>query len=195
MAILRVSVQGGSNFAGYLSINGGKEIMIVDGGVYRIPTGYIHLAYYSRSSLERKTGALNSAINGGSVLGSAIAESNMGQGFEITENVTENTVIDFVAFVRGNRDVYSAPRLNNYEIEPEDMQKLYTNITQSASSASENLNYNPKTALILCILLGSVGIHRFYMKNYGMGLLYMCTLGLFGIGWLVDIFRLIKECK
>ncbi len=46
-------------------------------------------------------------------------------------------------------------------------------------------------ALILCILLGYLGIHRFYLGYSGLGLLYLFTLGLFGIGWILDILLLI----
>lgn len=46
-------------------------------------------------------------------------------------------------------------------------------------------------ALILCILLGLIGVHRFYLGYNGLGILYLLTLGLFGIGWLIDIILLI----
>ncbi len=42
-------------------------------------------------------------------------------------------------------------------------------------------------ALILCILFGYLGAHKFYEGSAGMGLLYLFTFGLFGIGWFVDI--------
>lgn len=45
-------------------------------------------------------------------------------------------------------------------------------------------------ALLLCILLGGIGAHYFYVKRIGMGILYLFTFGLFGIGWLVDIIRI-----
>lgn len=34
-----------------------------------------------------------------------------------------------------------------------------------------------------------VGVHKFREKKVGMGILYLCTLGLFCIGWFVDVIR------
>ena len=44
------------------------------------------------------------------------------------------------------------------------------------------------TALLLCIIFGIFGAHQFYVGKTGMGLLYFFTMGLFGFGWLIDIF-------
>lgn len=44
-----------------------------------------------------------------------------------------------------------------------------------------------KTALYLCIFLGWFGIHRFYLKKYATGLIWMFTGGLFFVGWIIDI--------
>jgi len=42
-------------------------------------------------------------------------------------------------------------------------------------------------ALILCILLGFLGIHRFYVGKWGTGLLMLLTGGLLGIWVIIDI--------
>ena len=42
--------------------------------------------------------------------------------------------------------------------------------------------------LILTIVFGWLGIHKFYNKQYGLGVLYLFTWGLFGIGWIFDIY-------
>lgn len=46
---------------------------------------------------------------------------------------------------------------------------------------------NKTTALVLCIVLGYLGVHRFYVGKNKSGILYLCTAGLCGIGWIVDI--------
>lgn len=38
--------------------------------------------------------------------------------------------------------------------------------------------------------IGLFGLHRFYIGKWGTGLLYLCTLGLFGVGWIYDFFTL-----
>lgn len=47
-------------------------------------------------------------------------------------------------------------------------------------------------ALLLCIFLGYFGAHKFYVGKIGIGILYLCTFGLFGIGWIIDIFVIIS---
>ena len=49
------------------------------------------------------------------------------------------------------------------------------------------------TGLILSVFLGWAGGYRFYKKQYGMGILYFFTCGLFCFGWIFDIFCSIKE--
>ena len=46
---------------------------------------------------------------------------------------------------------------------------------------------NAITYLVLAILLGWLGVHRFYRGSAGMGVLYLLTGGLCGVGWIVDI--------
>ena len=43
---------------------------------------------------------------------------------------------------------------------------------------------------ILLTFLGLFGIHRFYMGKWGTGILYLLTLGLFGIGYIYDLWTL-----
>ena len=43
---------------------------------------------------------------------------------------------------------------------------------------------------LLLTFLGVLGVHRFYMGKWGTGILYLLTLGLFGIGLLYDFWTL-----
>lgn len=51
--------------------------------------------------------------------------------------------------------------------------------------------YNKTTALVLCVLLGYLGIHHFYVNRNKMGILYLFTCGLFGVGWIIDILLIL----
>ena len=46
-------------------------------------------------------------------------------------------------------------------------------------------------ALLLCIFLGVFGGHKFYEGKAGMGVLYLFTVGLFGIGVIVDFITIL----
>jgi len=46
---------------------------------------------------------------------------------------------------------------------------------------------------ILLTFLGAFGVHRFYMGKWLSGLLYLCTLGLFGLGILYDYLTLNEQ--
>ena len=45
---------------------------------------------------------------------------------------------------------------------------------------------NKKIAILLSFLLGYLGVDRFYLGYYCMGVLKLLTLGGFGIWWLID---------
>lgn len=51
-----------------------------------------------------------------------------------------------------------------------------------------NMTHKTRTvALILWLLLGILGVHRFYVGKVWTGLLWLFTGGLFGIGLIVDL--------
>lgn len=50
---------------------------------------------------------------------------------------------------------------------------------------------NKWVALLLCFFLGFLGAHKFYEGKAGMGVLYILTVGLFGIGIFVDFITIL----
>lgn len=68
----------------------------------------------------------------------------------------------------------------------------------NANANTENGCYGRKKcdkwiALLLCIFLGIFGGHKFYEGKVGLGILYIFTLGLFGIGLFIDFIVIL--CK
>lgn len=50
---------------------------------------------------------------------------------------------------------------------------------------------NKWTAFFLCLFLGFFGAHKFYEKKTLLGIVYIFTFGLAGIGWIIDTISLL----
>lgn len=74
-----------------------------------------------------------------------------------------------------------------------------SNVNTNNNTAAVNgamVGMNPKNkwvALILAIVLGFVGAHKFYEGKFMMGVLYIFTGGLFFIGVILDILALLTK--
>jgi TM2 domain-containing membrane protein YozV len=58
-----------------------------------------------------------------------------------------------------------------------------------------DLNYHPgpidyNIAWLCLSFLGILGVHRFYMGKWLSGIIWLCTGGLVGLGWLYDLWTL-----
>jgi len=66
-------------------------------------------------------------------------------------------------------------------------------VKQSQKTAQPAVGKKDKkwiVALILSILVGSLGVDRFYMGYIGTGILKLITFGGLGIWWLIDLIMI-----
>lgn len=82
----------------------------------------------------------------------------------------------------------------------EELKAEQPQVVVNNTNANVNANVNagvglrPKnkwTAFLLCFFLGGLGAHKFYEGKTGMGILYIFTVGLCGIGWLIDLITIL----
>ena len=89
-----------------------------------------------------------------------------------------------------NNNGYANPQgANNYGYGTE----VFTNSVPVYPNQQYAEACSPKSkmlALVLCFLVGYLGIHRFYVGKYGTGIVWFVTAGCFGFGWVVDIIMI-----
>ena len=69
--------------------------------------------------------------------------------------------------------------------------KNFDNNMQATISGRKCSEKDWMTTLLLCLLCGGIGVHRYYVGKIGTGILYTLTFGLFGIGYLVDFIKIL----
>lgn len=86
------------------------------------------------------------------------------------------------------------------DLKSNDAPIIINNSASSSASASASVSTpivvhgkakNKWISLLLCIF--TICGHKFYEGKFGLGLLYLFTAGLFGIGWIIDIVSLIGK--
>lgn len=64
------------------------------------------------------------------------------------------------------------------------------NVEKGLEKLKSQRRKSVRTAYLFAIFLGIFGGHHFYLNRWFMGIVYLLTFGIFGIGWVIDLFRI-----
>mgnify|MGYP001323912676 FL=1 len=73
-----------------------------------------------------------------------------------------------------------------------------SNIPETKNETKSVIGKNPRRKKIVTLILvigpwGGIGFHRFYTGHYNTGILMLFTFGVFGVMWIMDIFRVLTD--
>ena len=86
--------------------------------------------------------------------------------------------------------------LPNNIYEEGELLNVLSDCTEEQEKTIANFPFRkPKTVLILSVLLGSLGVDRFYLGDIAKGILKYITFGGLGIWWVIDILNAKKRCR
>jgi len=112
---------------------------------------------------------------------------------------------NFVASTTNDPSVYTSQKTNNWYSSPVQKKSntqndtktiLKQSTTNNENTTSENAKSDDKSwiaTLLLCLFLGALGIHRFYLGYTWQGIVQLLTAGGLGIWTLIDLIRIITK--
>lgn len=88
---------------------------------------------------------------------------------------------------------------NQKKFRPTDIMNIKQNLDNMSAKqlwALHDLDFkDPTTSIILSILVGGLGIDRFYIGDIGLGVAKLLTGGGLGLWWLIDMFVISGKTK
>lgn len=71
--------------------------------------------------------------------------------------------------------------------------KMYEGASRASRYGVEYSDKDGLVALLLCLFIGMLGIHRFYVGKVGTGILMILTFGGFGLWVLIDLIMIVTD--
>ena len=191
MPYISIEFAGQKTFGGYLRIDNGPQILLRENLLIYVDSGSHYLSFSSQSGAQRAISNMNVAV--GNYRTAAWGERNSVDG-DITETFYDDSLMVFSVVSDAKGHILGQPRFSISSLSDEEMEeveKVYEAQQQELADEVAADKQGIVTELLLCIFLGSFGVHKFYRKQIGKGLLYLFTFGLFGIGTLIDTISII----
>jgi hypothetical protein len=125
----------------------------------------------------------------------AIVNNSSTTSVPINENIVASTTNDPVVYTsQKTNSWYNAPASTKTNINTEKKANVkQSNTNNDNNQATKSGGKSWIAALLLCIFLGELGIHRFYLGYTWQGIVQLLTLGGLGIWSLIDLIRIITK--
>ncbi len=170
----------------YVTVNGQNEIKISSKkpvGI-TVPNGAVSVCATTLSKLQR--GAMS--VSSGGAFGAA-ADAFTASINDYIEGEVELEANEYLLIQVKQKGVKT--QVLNKVVSKEEVDK-YINLSDVVEYGEKASGQKNKwTVFFLCFFFGAFGVHRFYEKKIGTGILWLLTFGLFGFGYIVDLLTIL----
>jgi len=87
---------------------------------------------------------------------------------------------------------YGGKAIEKTEVQTEVQTEAWEDLVPVPSN-SEPSDKDFVITLLICVFLGGLGVHRFFVDKIGTGVLMLVTLGGLGIWWIIDIILIVTS--
>lgn len=168
MAFIKVIFGGKKTNGGYLGIDDDVLNSVRDGEIFKVDEGMHTLNFRDKEHYCSVEGV-------------------------ITCELKENDLLSLTIMSGSNGEILDLPTYKISNLSDEELVNIDNSFIDEVSNDLSIIKDEIRTELILSLFLGWLGVHKFYKGKIFLGLIYMTTFGLLGIGWLIDTVSLVVK--